>query len=162
MSDTSIGALPPTRQINLPLDSRYGDTKLFQINDNDRRRGLTAGRKRIDQDRDLPPKLQNIVLKRVNTFVWGVWNPITFQKAADDIIHTVSEAEVGRLDLLASEFFGNPNFWWVIAHENNIKDPLKDVVAGLQLRIPSFEAVTSTALTSSTQTVRPFVPGVAT
>lgn len=162
--ETGFGSLLPTRQINVPIDSRYGSTRLLQVTDDRRRRGTTAGRRLLDQARipGLPSRLQNKVRKRLNSFVWGVWKQVPISPDSDDAIHTVTQAQGGRLDTLAGDFFGNPNFWWVIAQENGIKDPLKDLVPGTKLRIPSFKNVLATALDSSRQTVKPFVEGVPT
>ena len=40
-----------------------------------------------------------------------------------------------RLDLIANQFYGDPNLWWFIARVNNLKT--NNIPAGTSLRIPS-------------------------
>lgn len=43
-----------------------------------------------------------------------------------------------RLDLLANQFYGNPNLWWVISSANGeIPKNSLNIPLGTQLRIPS-------------------------
>jgi phage tail protein X len=50
----------------------------------------------------------------------------------------VLTGETDRLDLLASQFYGDSSLWWIIASANNNvgKDSIV-LEAGLQIRIPS-------------------------
>jgi hypothetical protein len=41
-----------------------------------------------------------------------------------------------RLDLLAYKYYGDPSYWWIIAHANHIGKGTMKVVSGNQLRIP--------------------------
>ena len=41
-----------------------------------------------------------------------------------------------RLDLLAREFYGNENRWWILAESNNLGKGSLQVPAGMQIRIP--------------------------
>ena len=43
--------------------------------------------------------------------------------------------EGDRCDTLATQFYGNPNFWWFIAKVNNLKT--NNIPAGTSLRIPA-------------------------
>jgi hypothetical protein len=54
-----------------------------------------------------------------------------------DYVFTVDYFHAGRLDLIATLFFGEPRYWWVIGQINNILDPLAEVVAGRVLYIPN-------------------------
>jgi nucleoid-associated protein YgaU len=49
------------------------------------------------------------------------------------IISTQSD----RLDLLASKYYGNTMYWWVIAVANNLNDASLSIEVGKQLRIPA-------------------------
>lgn len=49
------------------------------------------------------------------------------------IISTQSD----RLDLLASKYYGNTSYWWVISVANNLNDASLSIEPGRQLRIPS-------------------------
>lgn len=53
-----------------------------------------------------------------------------------DSYHEVTPGEEGRLDLISFIYYGTPLLWWVIAEANDIVSPLKDIYAGLVLRIP--------------------------
>ena len=39
-----------------------------------------------------------------------------------------------RCDLIATEYYGDPAFWWYIASVNNLKS--NNIEAGTQLRVP--------------------------
>jgi hypothetical protein len=41
------------------------------------------------------------------------------------------------LDLLASKYYGNPSYWWIISVANNLNDASLSIEPGRQLRIPS-------------------------
>ncbi len=57
-----------------------------------------------------------------------------------DLLHTVTEGEVGKLDNIAWHYYGTPDLWWVIAMANGILNPLR-VTPGTVLRIPSMDIV---------------------
>lgn len=44
-----------------------------------------------------------------------------------------------RPDLMATEIYGSPNYWWLFALRNVdiLIDPVEDFVTGLEIRIPS-------------------------
>ena len=54
----------------------------------------------------------------------------------DDIYHTVTKTEEGRIDVISLIAYDNSRYWWIIAIANNIIDPLNDIVEGTVLRIP--------------------------
>ena len=41
-----------------------------------------------------------------------------------------------RYDILAQEFYSNPELWWIIASANNFYKGSLNVTPGIQLRIP--------------------------
>lgn len=55
----------------------------------------------------------------------------------EDIYHEVTEVDKSRLDLIAWQYYGNVNFWWVIAVVNDIYDPFTDLTPGTIIRIPN-------------------------
>jgi len=76
----------------------------------------------------------------------GVWRyPIIPTEDAER--HTVTAKDVGHLDLIAWEHYGegNEHLWWVIAWVNRIKNPITDMVIGQQLLIPAINDI-ATAL----------------
>lgn len=64
-----------------------------------------------------------------------------FPFAVTDLYHQVGTGEVGRIDLIAFRYYGNPALWWAIAEANAIAFPLTDIVSGLVLRIPAYQTV---------------------
>lgn len=99
-----------SKEINLPVDSRFQDTPLLQLRDSDG--------------------------NATNDYAWGVWEVIDFPEAGTDLIHIIKDYEAGRIDLLADKYYGNVNLWWVIAYINEIMDPMVDMEAGDKIRIP--------------------------
>jgi hypothetical protein len=65
------------------------------------------------------------------------WERLTFEKDESDSVYVVENFYEGRLDLIASVFYNEPRYWWVIAQYNNILDPFSEVKAGRMLLIPS-------------------------
>lgn len=53
-----------------------------------------------------------------------------------DIIFTVEPGYEYRTDLISVKFYGTSKYDWVIEDANNIRDPIKDIVAGKKLIIP--------------------------
>lgn len=56
-------------------------------------------------------------------------------KATNEDIYIIS-TQSDRLDLLASRYYGNPTYWWIIAVANNLNDASLSIEIGKQLRIP--------------------------
>jgi len=63
----------------------------------------------------------------------------TFTVDPSDIAYVVEDRYAGRLDLLASVFYNEPRYWWVIAMVNNVLDPATEVVPGRVLYVPTRE-----------------------
>ena len=57
---------------------------------------------------------------------------------ADDFLYTIETQYTHRPDLLAYDLYGNSKLWWVFAQRNmdTIKDPVFDMVAGVQIFLP--------------------------
>jgi hypothetical protein len=60
---------------------------------------------------------------------------LPYIEPTDSDILIVTEEE-DRLDLLAYQFYGDSQLWWVIATYNNLTDIDTKLEPGLQLRIP--------------------------
>lgn len=60
-----------------------------------------------------------------------------------DITITVDQKYLGRLDLLAYDFYKDPMLWWVIALANDIEIIPTKMYLGMQLRIPSSATVSA-------------------
>jgi len=57
-------------------------------------------------------------------------------KPTDNDIYIIS-TQSDRLDLLASKYYGNSSYWWIISVANNLNDASLSIEPGKQLRIPS-------------------------
>jgi hypothetical protein len=62
---------------------------------------------------------------------------------ATDILIKMPSAGVYRLDLIADQYLGMADLWWVIAEINNMPDPLVTVDINTELRIPTRERLAS-------------------
>jgi hypothetical protein len=56
-------------------------------------------------------------------------------KPTNDDIYVIATSN-DRLDLLAYEYYGDKNLWWVIAVANNLNDASLYIETGKQLRLP--------------------------
>lgn len=54
--------------------------------------------------------------------------------------HVVESVEEGRLDLISQIYYGDSQYFWVIAMANNIIDPLT-VIQGTILKIPDLNSL---------------------
>lgn len=70
------------------------------------------------------------------------YNQVKIPVSPDDSYHVVSQAEVGRLDMIANDYYGIPEYWWIIAIANNMVDPFL-VNEGVMLRVPSLLTVSN-------------------
>ena len=68
---------------------------------------------------------------RVSKYITSIFKIVP----EDDNDIFVITQEGDRLDNLAYTFYGDPNFWWYIAHINNLS--YMNVPAGTRLRIPA-------------------------
>jgi hypothetical protein len=57
-------------------------------------------------------------------------------KPTDNDIYIIS-TQSDRLDLLASKYYGNTSYWWIISVANNLNDASLSIEPGRQVRIPS-------------------------
>ena len=62
----------------------------------------------------------------------GTANLPDVQESNNDILLIATEGD--RCDLLATEFYGTPDFWWFIATVNKLST--NNIPAGTSLRIP--------------------------
>lgn len=77
-----------------------------------------------------------------NNYYFGVWNRPNIDLSVDSgVYHTVSEHEIGRLDLVAYDYYGDPLLWWVIADANQISDQFTEVQAGQVIFVPNLDIV---------------------
>jgi hypothetical protein len=55
---------------------------------------------------------------------------------SDEDFYIITQS-TDRLDLLSNQYYGDAQYWWVIAVANNINDGTLYVDAGKQIRIPA-------------------------
>ncbi len=73
----------------------------------------------------------------------GWWEKRDAEVDPSDIVYVLEEKYVGRTDLLAYAFYGDPQLWWIIPQYNSILDPDEELVQGKALLIPSLEKINS-------------------
>lgn len=61
----------------------------------------------------------------------------------EDETVTVDQKYLGRLDLVAMDFYRDANLWWIIALANNIILIPTQMTLGMQLKIPSTATVSA-------------------
>lgn len=111
------------KRLRLETSSRYIKTPLFSE----------------PKDRNDPGKGNNVF--------FGTWvAPNITSDPATDQNYVVTDKDIGRLDLISFDFYGTPNLWWVIAHVNNIIDPIVDMETGTSLAIPDQARIFSAQL----------------
>jgi hypothetical protein len=54
-----------------------------------------------------------------------------------DLFIDITDQNLGRLDLVAFDMYGDADLWWVIALANNIELIPTDMIIGTKLRIPA-------------------------
>lgn len=59
----------------------------------------------------------------------------------NDKFHRVHSNEVGRLDLIAYQYYNNALLYWVIAQANEIYNPFVKLAPGTLIRIPALETL---------------------
>ena len=57
-------------------------------------------------------------------------------KPTDNDVYIIAQFN-DRLDLLADKYYGDKNYWWIIATANNLNDASLYIQEGTQLRIPT-------------------------
>lgn len=74
-----------------------------------------------------------------NSYYLGSWIAPGIGPSATDEYVTVSQRYLHRPDLLSYDLYGSPRLWWVFAllNPDSIRDPVYDMVPGIQLRVPS-------------------------
>ena len=74
--------------------------------------------------------------------VFGLMQPAVVPDNTDEL-WTMPSAGVPRLDLLANDFYGTPQLWWVLAVVNDMLDPLVAVPTGTKIRVPTKQRLAS-------------------
>jgi len=78
---------------------------------------------------------------QVTTYInyLDVWTPPALTTSSDDAVITLPSKYNNRPDLLSYDYYGTPRLWWVFSvyNGNSIKDPIYDLVTGMQIIIPS-------------------------
>jgi hypothetical protein len=72
---------------------------------------------------------------------FGPWHRLVLENDITDIFHTVGSGEVGALDLIAFNYYGQEGLWWLLADFNSITDQFSEMSVGMVLRIPTKQRV---------------------
>lgn len=66
-----------------------------------------------------------------------------FPQSDSDQIIEIDYKYSGRIDLLAYDYLGDVEYWWVIALLNDLKILPQDLMIGKKIRIPTQESISS-------------------
>lgn len=77
-----------------------------------------------------------------NTIFWESTDYPEIPYSDTDTYVTLNLIYSKRIDLLAWDLYGNPNYFWVILLANNLDYP-SDLYEGLTIRVPSKDVVDS-------------------
>jgi hypothetical protein len=68
----------------------------------------------------------------------GWWERTIWQFQDDDQQITLTNAKyVGRADLIAADYLGSEEYEWLVLQYNTILFPLKELVLGVNIRLPA-------------------------
>lgn len=78
-----------------------------------------------------------------NSWYLELWNAPEISTSNTNGVFTVSDRYTHRPDLLSYDAYGTPKLWWVfaLANPNQIRDPIYDLVAGMEITIPSKDSL---------------------
>jgi len=76
-----------------------------------------------------------------NDTFFGTWKRIEIQDTTEFIYYQIKASDIGRLDLLAYDYYGDPTLDWVIMDFNSIVDPIFGLEIGQKIKIPSKDQV---------------------
>ena len=79
-----------------------------------------------------------------NSTYYNLWQrpeELSRMRTTASRVRTVTDAQVGRLDLISFHEYDTVDLWWIIAAVNDIIDPRTDMHAGQRLLIPDFSLV---------------------
>lgn len=80
------------------------------------------------------------IVEKDNNIVTETFNSTSIVENENDQFYTVDITTENRLDIISTNFYGNPTYWWILAMANNIIDPF-DVPIGTLIRIPLLESI---------------------
>ena len=90
----------------------------------------------------IPSRYERVLTLKDDTKLYHATNRYRgIKRSNNDQWYTVTNQTINRLDLIAQQYYGDSNYWWVIAHANNIFDALNDIYVGKILRIPPISSI---------------------
>lgn len=72
---------------------------------------------------------------------FNMWKRLEIEDQSDFGYYQLRTRDIGRLDLLAHDFYGDPTLDWVIMDFNSIYDPIFGMVVGQKIKIPAKDQV---------------------
>lgn len=85
-------------------------------------------------DRNFLYDIQTVSNVKQLDFLSGDVTDFKFKRSVK--YHQVNELEVGRFDLIAQLYYGNVDWWWILAVANDVLNPLDELVEGVSIVIP--------------------------
>lgn len=64
-----------------------------------------------------------------------------FPVSNNDVIITIDQKYLGRLDLIAHDYYNDSNLWWIIALVNKIELIPTSMFIGMSLTIPALDSI---------------------
>lgn len=101
------------------INSRYNNTPLYE--------------KDIDSK---DPKKGQVIFYGIAVL------PEILESLVGDFI-VLKRENIGRFDLLANQYYGTCELWWVIALANDIQDMFDEDLVGRNIRIPAMSSISS-------------------
>lgn len=68
------------------------------------------------------------------------FNQKEIEKSDGDVYHIVTKQEENRLDMISNNYYGTPEYWWILAIANNFIDPFV-LTSGTSVRIPPLDVL---------------------
>lgn len=86
----------------------------------------------------MPYRYQNTQITKVNSigkqyYLNNIYPDIPIVEGDNYVITVLGD----RLDILANDFYGNTDYWWIIATANSLPGDSLYIEPGIQLRIPA-------------------------
>lgn len=101
---------------------------------------------RVENDRPRNLSQFSMLTFSLNTYQDGHprYAPVVFPDIPEELLtltHVVDSSEVGRPDIIAKKYYLNQTAMWIVCRCNNIEDPFTEIVAGMELKLPTLSAL---------------------
>lgn len=150
IQDREVQTAPGQYDYEFYKSYNYEESKYFKINHFPSEHKPAYFRWEYKDEEFLPPATYSIRSRyeKVNTLnergkSYHVTNRFRgVQYSNEDVYYEVTNETENRLDKISLMYYDTPNYWWAIAHANNIFDAF-NVPRGVMLRIPTLNNITN-------------------